>query len=383
MFSTEHGPTGFDGPEGWDEVNIVRRGGNYGWPTAFGPTQPPPFVAPVRLYPEPLAPSGATFVRRRGSAWTGDFIFACLRGRQLRRLVLDGAAIVARSLAAGLLRPSPDRRRRPRRRSVRAHEQPRRPRRSGARRRPHPARHPTAGLRPALRLIGRRSRPSGLRCCTALPSIDDLDSAHSSHPEVLRPCPIERSCSGARRCSPRPRSPGSGSPPRPPSPAATATSRRRSSSRPRRPRPRRCRCPRRRPRPGARPGPAVPGAPRASRPRTTRRRPRRRHRIRRLDVASGRHQDDHEADGRGHDDPNGLRPGRWRRDVARARDAGRRHRPRRRLARAAPHVGRRRRRAASRHVVHLTGAVAPSPARAPGGRATPPLSRPPGASRPR
>ena len=94
MFSTEHGPTGFDGPEGWDEVNIVRRGGNYGWPTAFGPAQPPPFVAPVRLYPEPLAPSGATFVRRRGSAWTGDFIFACLRGRQLRRLVLDDDAIV-------------------------------------------------------------------------------------------------------------------------------------------------------------------------------------------------------------------------------------------------------------------------------------------------
>jgi glucose/arabinose dehydrogenase len=95
MLATEHGPTGFDGPEGWDEVNVVRRGGNYGWPVAFGPSQPPPFIAPLRLYPEPLAPSGATFVRRRGSAWTGDFIFACLRGRQLRRLVLRDGAIAA------------------------------------------------------------------------------------------------------------------------------------------------------------------------------------------------------------------------------------------------------------------------------------------------
>jgi glucose/arabinose dehydrogenase len=95
MVATEHGPTGFDGPDGWDEVNVIRRGGNYGWPIVFGADQPPPFIAPLRIYPEPLAPSGATFVRRPGSAWTGDFILACLRGRQLRRLVLRGDAVVS------------------------------------------------------------------------------------------------------------------------------------------------------------------------------------------------------------------------------------------------------------------------------------------------
>jgi glucose/arabinose dehydrogenase len=94
MVATEHGPSGFDGPEGWDEVNVIRRGGNYGWPNVLGPAQPPPYIAPLRLYPEPLAPSGATFVRHPGSAWTGDFIFACLRGQQLRRLVLHGGALV-------------------------------------------------------------------------------------------------------------------------------------------------------------------------------------------------------------------------------------------------------------------------------------------------
>jgi glucose/arabinose dehydrogenase len=94
MISTEHGPTGFDGPEGWDEINVIRQGANYGWPVVLGPNQPPPYVAPLRLYPEPLAPSGATFVRHRGSAWTGDFLFACLRGEQLRRLVLRGDHVV-------------------------------------------------------------------------------------------------------------------------------------------------------------------------------------------------------------------------------------------------------------------------------------------------
>ncbi len=93
LISTEHGPTGFDGPEGWDEVNAIVQGANYGWPLVFGADQRP-FTQPLIVYPQPLAPSGATFVTRRGSAWTGDFIFACLRGEQLRRLVLDGDRVV-------------------------------------------------------------------------------------------------------------------------------------------------------------------------------------------------------------------------------------------------------------------------------------------------
>lgn len=93
MISTEHGPSGFDGPEGWDEVNAIVRGANYGWPDAFGADQHL-FSQPLLLYPEPLAPSGAAFVTRRGSRWTGDFLFACLRGEQLRRVRLDGDRVV-------------------------------------------------------------------------------------------------------------------------------------------------------------------------------------------------------------------------------------------------------------------------------------------------
>jgi glucose/arabinose dehydrogenase len=94
MIATEHGPTGgVDGPEGFDEVNRIVAGGNYGWPFVYGFHQDP-FTPPLRVYRQPLAPSGATFVRHRGSRWSGSYLFACLRGEQLRRLVFQHGRIV-------------------------------------------------------------------------------------------------------------------------------------------------------------------------------------------------------------------------------------------------------------------------------------------------
>ncbi len=45
------------------------------------------------MYPEAIAPSGATFVTLPRSSWTGDFLFAALRGEQLRRVRLDGRRV--------------------------------------------------------------------------------------------------------------------------------------------------------------------------------------------------------------------------------------------------------------------------------------------------
>ena len=95
LIATEHGPTaGLDGPGGFDEINDVVAGGNYAWPLKFGFDQTG-FNAPLRVYREPLAPSGATFVTHGGSPWTGSFVFACLRGEQLRRLELRDGHVVA------------------------------------------------------------------------------------------------------------------------------------------------------------------------------------------------------------------------------------------------------------------------------------------------
>jgi glucose/arabinose dehydrogenase len=83
------------GPDSDDEVNVIRRGGNYGWPGAQGKEGAPKFVEPVVDYEDVIAPSGATFVHRRGSAWTGSFVFGALVGQQIRRVKLDGNRVTA------------------------------------------------------------------------------------------------------------------------------------------------------------------------------------------------------------------------------------------------------------------------------------------------
>ena len=86
---TDHGPSGFDGPSCCDEVDVIAAGGNYGWPEVFG-AQHGRFRAPAFLWQETVAPAGAAFVSRPGSAWTGSYVVAALRGRALHRLTVDG-----------------------------------------------------------------------------------------------------------------------------------------------------------------------------------------------------------------------------------------------------------------------------------------------------
>jgi len=94
LISTEHGPSGGDGPQGFDEINWVRKGRNYGWPQVYGPDHGP-FERPLRVYEEAIAPSGATFVTAKGSDWTGDYLFATLRGEALYRLRFEGRRIAS------------------------------------------------------------------------------------------------------------------------------------------------------------------------------------------------------------------------------------------------------------------------------------------------
>jgi glucose/arabinose dehydrogenase len=75
LISTEHGP------ECCDEINAIEEGENYGWPAVRG-FDHAGFRAPVKVYEDSIAPSGATF-------WRGAFWFATLRGESLRRVDLD------------------------------------------------------------------------------------------------------------------------------------------------------------------------------------------------------------------------------------------------------------------------------------------------------
>ncbi|MBF2000248.1 MAG: PQQ-dependent sugar dehydrogenase [Synechococcales cyanobacterium M58_A2018_015] len=95
MFQTEHGPSGYDGRRGGDEVNVVEAGRNYGWPEISYDQRAPGMLPPLLLYDEAIAPAGATFYT--GTAfpeWQNDFFFANLRGQTLVRVVLNGSQVV-------------------------------------------------------------------------------------------------------------------------------------------------------------------------------------------------------------------------------------------------------------------------------------------------
>ena len=90
QFQTEHGPSGFDGPGGGDEVNIVEAGKNYGWPAVHHKLSRAGMVSPLLEFTPAIAPSGASFVTgTRLPALRNDFLFACLRGERLVRVRLD------------------------------------------------------------------------------------------------------------------------------------------------------------------------------------------------------------------------------------------------------------------------------------------------------
>jgi glucose/arabinose dehydrogenase len=96
MFQTEHGPSGFDGPGGGDEVNIVEKGKNYGWPEIHHRETKVGMESPLLEYTPACAPASGAFYR--GSAFTqfrGNFFFGCLKGTRIVRVVLDGRRVVS------------------------------------------------------------------------------------------------------------------------------------------------------------------------------------------------------------------------------------------------------------------------------------------------
>lgn len=96
MFQSEHGPSGFDGPGGGDEVNIVEKGKNYGWPLIHHTQTRPGLEAPLLEYTPACAPASGMFYR--GSVFAqfkNNFFFGCLAGERMIRVVLDGRRVVS------------------------------------------------------------------------------------------------------------------------------------------------------------------------------------------------------------------------------------------------------------------------------------------------
>jgi glucose/arabinose dehydrogenase len=95
------------GPQGGDEVNVIRAGRNYGWPvitygvnygigTRIGEgSARAGMEQPVTYWVPSIAPSGMAFYT--GTAfpgWKGNLLVGALRGQALHRLELSGEKVV-------------------------------------------------------------------------------------------------------------------------------------------------------------------------------------------------------------------------------------------------------------------------------------------------
>jgi len=103
------------GPRGGDEVNIIRRGINYGWPAItygvdYNGALISPFTEwkgmaqPEHYWTPSIAPSGlAIYEGAEFPQWTGDLFVGALLDREVRRLELKDGRVVAEEALFGEL----------------------------------------------------------------------------------------------------------------------------------------------------------------------------------------------------------------------------------------------------------------------------------------
>lgn len=103
LYETEHGP------RGGDEVNVIRRGGNYGWPIAtYGRDYSGAAISPYKRYAgmidgivvwtPSIAPSGLAVYRgAMFPEWDGDLIVGALAGQEVRRIDMEGGRVVGQA----------------------------------------------------------------------------------------------------------------------------------------------------------------------------------------------------------------------------------------------------------------------------------------------
>lgn len=91
LFESEHGPTS------GDEINVIERGKNYGWPVVHHEMSNPAMESPLLEYtPLPaIAPSACLFYRGKAfPQFRGDLLVGCLRGECILRVQLDGKRVI-------------------------------------------------------------------------------------------------------------------------------------------------------------------------------------------------------------------------------------------------------------------------------------------------
>ncbi len=84
LFSSEHGPSGEYGLWGKDEINVIQKGGNFGWPEVVGAPGKDAFIDPLVMWQKATPPGGIAFA--------GSSLFvATLRSKSLVKIELETA----------------------------------------------------------------------------------------------------------------------------------------------------------------------------------------------------------------------------------------------------------------------------------------------------
>lgn len=90
LYSAEHGPSGFDGPGGGDEINLIEAGNNYGWPEVSHTESAPEFVDPKLVFTPAIAPGSLTFYDSTAiEGFSNNIFVALLKGAGILRVVLN------------------------------------------------------------------------------------------------------------------------------------------------------------------------------------------------------------------------------------------------------------------------------------------------------
>jgi glucose/arabinose dehydrogenase len=84
LFSSEHGPSGEFGLRDKDIINVIKKGGNYGWPLVIGDANVEPYIDPIIMWSRATPPSGMTF-------WNNRLYVATLRSEALVRIDVEPA----------------------------------------------------------------------------------------------------------------------------------------------------------------------------------------------------------------------------------------------------------------------------------------------------
>ncbi|APQ18472.1 PQQ-dependent sugar dehydrogenase [Maribacter hydrothermalis] len=96
------------GPRGGDEINIIKKGANYGWPlVTYGinyggtpitdKTEMKGMEQPIYYWVPSIAPSGMAYVTSdKYQNWKGSLLVGSLAFQYLERLVLDGTKVISR-----------------------------------------------------------------------------------------------------------------------------------------------------------------------------------------------------------------------------------------------------------------------------------------------